>query len=135
MQAFGIKSLDASALAIPLVNFLPAEDPRAQSTVEKNQNDLTSGGLVYRYLNEDGVPGGEGIFALCTFWLIDNLLLLGRMEEAKELFEKVASHANDLGLFSEEFDPVKGEMLGDFPQGFAHLALIRSAVNLGKAGG
>lgn len=135
VQAFGIKSLDASALAIPLVGFLPAEDQRVQSTVEKIKNDLTSGGLVYRYLSEDGVPGGEGIFALCTFWLIDNLLLLGRVEEARHLFEKVASHANDLGLFSEEFDPITGEMLGNFPQGFTHLALIRSAVNLVKAGG
>lgn len=135
VQAFGSKALDASALAIPLVGFLPAEDLRVQSTVEKIQNDLTSGGLVYRYLNEDGIPVGEGIFALCTFWLIDNLLLLGRIEEARQLFEKVAGHANDLGLLSEEFDPATGQMLGNFPQGFTHLALIRSAVNLAKAGG
>lgn len=130
-QSFRGQALDASALMIPIVGFLPASDPRVLSTMEQIKERLTSHGLVYRYLNEDGLPGNEAVFAVCTFWLVDNLALSGRLQEAVALFEKVVSYANDLGLLSEELDPVTGELLGNFPQGFTHLGLIRSAVRLG----
>jgi GH15 family glucan-1,4-alpha-glucosidase len=131
-QAFGEPQLDASALVIPLTGFLPANDPRVLSTVERVQESLTCNGLVYRYLSDDGLPGGEATFALCSFWLVDNLAMQGRMEEARALFEKVVSYANDLGLLAEEIEPVSGELLGNYPQGFSHLALIRSALNISK---
>lgn len=134
-QAFGIKALDASALTIPLVGFLPASDPRVCSTVAQIRKQLSSQGLVYRYLNEDGLPGGEAAFALCNFWLVDHLVLAGQVDEAQQIFERIISYGNDLGLFSEEFNPHSGELLGNYPQGFTHLALIRSAVNLTKATG
>ncbi len=132
-QTIGGKALDASALIIPQTGFLPPKDARVRSTVEQVRKHLTSHGLVYRYLNEDGLPGGEGTFALCSFWLVDNLALQGRVDEAKELFEKVTAYASDLGLMSEEIDPVNNELLGNYPQGFSHLALIRSAMNISRA--
>lgn len=132
-QAFGGQSLDASALAIPLTGFLPATDPRMQSTVERIQERLTSHGLVYRYLTEDGLPGSEATFAMCSFWLVDNLALQGRLDEARESFERIAGYASDLGLLAEEIDPASGELLGNYPQGFTHLALIRSALHIAKA--
>jgi GH15 family glucan-1,4-alpha-glucosidase len=132
-QAFGSTALDACALVIPQVGFLPATDPRVVSTVERIRERLTSHGLVYRYLNEDGLPGGEATFALCSFWLVDCLAQAGRVDEARELFERVAAYANDVGLLAEEIDPVSGELLGNFPQGFTHLGLIRSALHIAKA--
>ncbi len=132
-QSFGSSALDASALVIPLTGFLPANDPRVLSTVERIRERLTSRGLVYRYLAEDGLPGGEATFAMCSFWLADNLALQGRCEEARELFERVAGYASDTGLFAEEIDPATGELLGNYPQGFTHLALIRSALHIAKA--
>lgn len=135
VQAFGVKALDAAALTIPLLGFLPATDPRVLSTVAKIQEQLSAYGLVYRYLTEDGLSGGEATFALCSFWLVDNLALAGRVDEARELFEKIISYGNDVGLFAEELDPVSGELLGNYPQGFTHLALIRSAVGLAEVEG
>ncbi len=132
-QAFGEKHLDASALVIPLCGFLPATDPRVLSTVQRIQEKLTSKGLVYRYLSEDGLPGHEGTFALCSFWLVDNLALQGRIEEARELFERIVGYANDLGLLAEEINPQTGELLGNFPQGFTHLGLIRAALHIAEA--
>lgn len=132
-QALNDDALDASVLVIPLVGFLPATDARVRSTIEQVRKRLTAHGLVYRYLNEDGLPGGEATFVLCSFWLVDNLALEGRVQEAKELFERITSYANDLGLLSEEIDPVSRELLGNFPQGFSHLALIRSALNIARA--
>ena len=133
VQAFGSSALDASALAIPRVGFLPPTDPRVQSTIERIRTDLTEKGLVCRYRTPDGLPDGEGAFVLCSLWLVDDLALSGRLEEAHNLFECVAGAVNDVGLMSEEIDPGTGELLGNFPQGFSHLALIRSAVNLAKA--
>jgi alpha,alpha-trehalase len=132
-QYLGGDALDASALIIPQTGFLPPTDERVKSTVEKIRERLTSHGLVYRYLNEDGLPGGEGTFALCSFWLVDNLALQGRVEEARELFERIIAYASDLGLLSEEIDPAGDELLGNYPQGFSHLALIRSAINISRA--
>ena len=135
-QAFGEPALDASALAIPLVGFLPPTDPRVRSTVARIRERLTSHGLVYRYRTEDtddGLPGGEATFALCSFWLVDNLALGGRVDEARALFERVADYANDVGLLAEEIDPTTGDLLGNHPQGFTHLALIRAALSIAKA--
>lgn len=129
-QAFGVKALDASALTVPLTGFLPADDFRVRSTMHKIQEQLGAKGLVYRYLTEDGVSGGEAAFALCSFWMVDNLALTGDLAKARELFDQIVSYGNDVGLFAEELDPASGQMLGNFPQGFTHLALIRSAVRL-----
>lgn len=132
-QSFGSPALDASALVIPLIGFLPANDPRVTGTIDAIQRQLTRDGLVYRYLTEDGLPGGEATFVLCSFWLVDALALAGRVEEAQRVFERVVSYANDVGLLAEEVDPATRQLLGNFPQGFAHLALIRSAHRLARA--
>jgi alpha,alpha-trehalase len=132
-QAFGERALDAGALVIPQVGFLPPTDARVVSTVRRIREQLTSHGLVYRYLNEDGLPGGEATFTLCSYWLVDCLAEGGRVDEARELFERIAAYANDLGLLAEEIDPASGELLGNYPQGFTHLGLIRSALHIAKA--
>jgi alpha,alpha-trehalase len=132
-QAFGSQALDAAALMIPQTGFLPATDPRLERTVAAVKSDLTKNGLVYRYRNADSLPGGEGTFTLCTFWLVSALALDGKLDEAQDLFERTVAYANDLGLMSEEINPETGEMLGNFPQGFTHLALIQAAVNVAKA--
>src|SRR5919108_594107 len=107
-------------------------------TVETIQRELTQDGFVMRYPTGDGEPGdglsgGEGAFLACTFWLVDNLCLLGRRREATELFERLLSVSNDVGLLSEEYDPSAGRLLGNFPQAFSHVALINTAHNLSKA--
>jgi GH15 family glucan-1,4-alpha-glucosidase len=132
-QAFGSTVLDASALLMPRTGFLPATDPRVQSTIEAIRSGLTQHGIVYRYRSGDGLPGGEGVFLTCSFWLVDALALSGCLDEAHELFERVLGYANDLGLLSEESDPNSSELLGNFPQGFTHMALINAAINLAKA--
>lgn len=132
-QAFDSAELDASALLIPLVGFLPADDQRMIKTVQSVRDRLMSRGLVYRYASSDGVAGGEAAFAMCSFWMVDNLALQGRVDEACELFERVISFSSDLGLLSEEIDPVTRELLGNYPQGFTHLALIESALRISAA--
>jgi GH15 family glucan-1,4-alpha-glucosidase len=132
-QAFGSSALDASALYIPLTGFLPPTDPRVQSTMERIRQDLTRDGLVFRYRADDGLPGSESTFTLCSLWLVDNLALSGRLDEAQALFEKIAAYANDVGLLSEGIDAAAGQLTGNFPQGFTHMALIGAAVNLAKA--
>lgn len=132
-QIIGSSDLDASVLLIPRVGFLPPTDSRVQSTLEHIRAELTHNGLVYRYRSKDGLPGGEATFATCTFWMVDVLALSGRLKEAHDLFERIVSFANNLGLFSEEVDPTRCKLLGNFPQGFTHMALINSAVNLAKA--
>jgi GH15 family glucan-1,4-alpha-glucosidase len=131
-QSFDSDTLDSSALIIPRIGFLPPIDPRVQSTVRRIQEDLTSNGLVYRYRSKDGLAGGEGTFTLCTYWLVDALALGGELDQAHDMFEHLLRYANDLGLLSEEIAPKSGDMLGNFPQGFSHLALVQSAVNLAK---
>jgi GH15 family glucan-1,4-alpha-glucosidase len=133
-QAFGSPVLDASALAIPRLGLLPATDPRVQSTIARIRSELTHNRLVYRYRAQDGLPGGEATFVLCTYWLVDALALGGKLDDAHQLFESVTGYANDLGLLAEEIDSATGELLGNFPQGFSHMALIGAAVNLAKAG-
>lgn len=128
------QSLDASALRIPVVGFLPFDDPRIQGTIEAVRDRLTTpDGLVYRYEGTDGLPGGEGTFVLCSFWLVDCLALSGRVEEAEHLFETILQHANPLGLLSEEILPETGELLGNYPQAFSHLGLINSALYIQAA--
>lgn len=128
-QSFEDERLDASNLLLPLVGFLPADDPRALSNLERIRAELSNNGLLYRYLDApDGVAGGEATFAICTFWLVIALAQAGRQEEALELFEHALSYASPLGLFSEEIEPETGELLGNFPQGFSHSGLISAAV-------
>jgi GH15 family glucan-1,4-alpha-glucosidase len=135
-QSYGSNQLDASLLLIPLVGFLPPDDPRVRSTVKAIQEQLTWDGFVLRYHTEEGVdalPSGEGVFLPCSFWLVDALALDGRLDEARELFERLLALRNDLGLLSEEYDPGAERLLGNFPQAFSHIALVNSAYNLTAA--
>ena len=133
-QAYGSKALDASLLLIPLVGFLPASDARVRGTVDAIERGLVEHGFVLRYRTHvegiDGLPPGEGVFLPCSFWLVDCLELLERHDEARALFDRLVSLTNDLGLLSEEYDPVAGRMLGNFPQAFTHVGLVNSAFNL-----
>ncbi|HEU4680293.1 MAG TPA: glycoside hydrolase family 15 protein, partial [Gemmatimonadales bacterium] len=133
VQSFGSKRLDASLLMMPLVGFLPATDSRVLGTVAAIQRELTTDGFVSRYapdVDVEGVPGTEGAFLPCSFWLVDNLALQGRHQEARVLFERLLAIRNDLGLLSEEYDPVTRRLLGNFPQAFSHIGLINTAFNL-----
>jgi len=128
---------DASLLLMPLVGFLPVTDPRVQSTVHAIQRDLvTDDGFVRRYRNDraiDGLPEGEGVFLPCSFWLVDDLALMGKREEAHRLFERLLGLCNDVGLVSEEYDPQAGRLLGNFPQAFTHVSLVNSARHVTEA--
>ena len=133
VQEYGGDSLDAALLLLPSVGFLPASDPRIVGTVEAIGKDLMHDGLVLRYQTHesaDGLPPGEGVFLACSFWYVDNLVLQGRQAEAEAMFEHLLSLCNDVGLLAEEYDPVAGRQLGNFPQAFSHLALINAALNL-----
>jgi GH15 family glucan-1,4-alpha-glucosidase len=130
VQNYGSTELDASLLMLSLVGFLPASDPRIRGTVEAIERNLMRDGFVLRYDTRsgiDGLPGGEGSFLLCSFWLVDNLALLGRLDEAKAHFERLLSLRNDVGLLAEEYDPHRKRLLGNFPQAFSHIALVNSA--------
>jgi GH15 family glucan-1,4-alpha-glucosidase len=132
-QAYGSAALDAALLMIPLVGFLPAREPRVAGTIGAIERELLHGGLVRRYRTEesdDGLECGEGIFLLCSFWLADCYALLGREADAHALFARLLSLRNDVGLLSEEYDPLAGQMLGNFPQAFSHVGLINTAFNL-----
>ncbi len=134
-QSYGSDELDAAALLIPLVGFLPADDPRVVGTIDAIQKHLTRDGFVERYRTQernqvDGLSGGEGVFLPCSFWLVDALQLAGRRAEAESLFERLLSLRNDLGLLSEEYDPDEKRLLGNFPQAFTHVGLVNSAYNL-----
>jgi GH15 family glucan-1,4-alpha-glucosidase len=135
-QAYGSRRLDASLLLIPLVGFLPASDPRVQGTLRAiEQKLLIEGEFVLRYEPDDpsdGLPPGEGAFLACSFWLVDNYILQGRASDARRLFERLLSRCNDVGLLAEEFDPVAGRMLGNFPQAYSHVGVINCALNLSR---
>jgi len=137
VQHYGSRGLDASLLMMPLVGFLPPSDPRVRGTVEAIRAELTVDGLVRRYDggDVDGLPPGEGVFLPCSFWLADNLAMAGRIAEARELFERLLSLANDVGLLSEEYDPQRRRLLGNFPQAMTHVALVNTARNLSGRGG
>ncbi len=133
VQSFGDPTLDASLLLIPIVGFLPPDDPRVQGTVAAVERKLLREGFVMRYdtgTAVDGLPPGEGAFLACSFWLVDNYVLLGRYDEARALFERLLALRNDVGLLAEEYDPHSGRQLGNFPQAFSHLALINAAHSL-----
>ena len=133
-QYYGGTTLDASCLLLPLVGFIPPNDPRMRSTVDRVLEQLTDErGFVFRYTTTDGLTGHEGTFTLCSFWLVDNLAMQGRLDEARALFERLVSYAGRLGLFSEEIDTQSGRALGNYPQAFTHIALINSAHNLERA--
>jgi GH15 family glucan-1,4-alpha-glucosidase len=133
VQSYGAKELDASLLMIPLVGFLPAKDARVRGTVEAIQKHLTRDGFVQRYDPKqavDGLPGGEGAFLACTFWLADTLAQVGRQDEARQIFERLLGLCNDVGLLSEEYDPHARRLVGNFPQAFSHVGLVNTAMNL-----
>jgi alpha,alpha-trehalase len=122
---------------MPIVGFLPADDPRMLATTDAIAERLTDErGLVYRYRTEggvDGLAGDEGTFLLCTFWLAQALALAGRTEQASAVFERAARYANDVGLLAEEVDPASGELLGNFPQAFSHIGLVNAAWAISEA--
>jgi GH15 family glucan-1,4-alpha-glucosidase len=138
-QFYGSKALDASLLLMPLVGFLPPEDARVRTTVAAIERELAVNGFVTRYAevgqDVDGLPGREGAFLPCSFWLVDNLAMQGRGADARRLFEGLLGVCNDVGLVSEEYDPRAKRMLGNFPQAFTHVMLVNSARNLSGAGG
>ncbi|MGF7119326.1 glycoside hydrolase family 15 protein [Methanobacterium oryzae] len=136
VQYFDSGAIDATSVLIPQTGFLPYDDPRVQGTIKAVMDNLmTEGGYIYRYKNEDGLPGDEGCFALCSFWLVDSLTLSGRLDEAEEIFVKVLQQISPLGLLSEEIDPQTGKQLGNFPQAFSHIGLINSALYISIARG
>jgi GH15 family glucan-1,4-alpha-glucosidase len=135
VQYYGARDLDASLLLIPQLGFLPPEDPRVHGTIFAVERELTRDGLVCRYPSHpgaDGLPPGEGVFLACSFWLANSLCLIGRRDEAVALFERLLKLRNDLGLLSEEYDPVAKRLLGNFPQAFSHTAIVNTAAHLAE---
>jgi GH15 family glucan-1,4-alpha-glucosidase len=132
-QHYGADTLDASVLLMPLVGFLPPDDPRVQGTLAAIERDLMVDGFVMRYdtaTGKDGLPPGEGAFLACSFWFVDNLVLAGRLDDARAMFERLCALCNDVGLLSEEYDQGAKRLVGNFPQAFSHIALVNSAYNL-----
>ncbi len=127
-QSFGSDILDASCLMMVITGFLGVDDPRMAATIEKVAVDLAAPcGLLYRYTGDDGLGGGEGVFIICTYWLVQCLAAAGQADRATELFERATAYANDLGLLSEEAHPATGELMGNFPQAFSHVGLVNAA--------
>ncbi|HMD56963.1 MAG TPA: glycoside hydrolase family 15 protein, partial [Solirubrobacteraceae bacterium] len=136
-QYYGSQELDASVLMIPLVGFLPGEDERITGTIDALRSDLGRGGLLSRYstlATDDGLAGDEGQFLACSFWLVSALAKNGRLDEARDLFARLLALANDLGLFSEEYDVARRRLVGNFPQAFTHLTLVAAAKVLDDPG-
>jgi GH15 family glucan-1,4-alpha-glucosidase len=137
-QSFDSDELDAAQLLMPILGFLPATDERMRATIEAIARDLTDGGLVLRYRNEegvnaDGLVGEEGTFVICSFWLVCCLARAGELDRAEQLFDELAGYASDLGLIAEEIDTAGGELLGNFPQAFSHIGLITAAREIDTA--
>ncbi|MFM0593052.1 MULTISPECIES: glycoside hydrolase family 15 protein [Paraburkholderia] len=134
-QSYGSDQLDASVLLMPLVGFLPPDDPRVKGTVAAIEKNLMHDGFVMRYRTtefDDGLPPGEGTFLACSFWMVDNLALQGRLDEAIAMYERLLALANDVGLLAEEYDPATKRLVGNFPQAFSHVALVHTGLNLMK---
>ncbi|OII59494.1 MULTISPECIES: glycoside hydrolase family 15 protein [unclassified Streptomyces] len=135
-QSYGSRELDAATLMIPRVGFLPPDDPRVVGTVEAVWRELGQDGFVHRYSQDgmavDGLPGGEGTFLACSFWMADALRLIGRRDQAREMFARLVDLCNDVGLLAEEYDPVTRRQLGNFPQAFSHVALVVTALALAE---
>jgi GH15 family glucan-1,4-alpha-glucosidase len=134
-QTLDGEELDAALLLLPIHELLPIDDPRVVSTIQRIRDELAEHSLVYRYRADDGLPGEEGAFVLCSFWLVDALSLSGRLDEAHEVFDSLVRRASHVGLYSEQIDPRSGEFRGNFPQAFSHLGLINSALYLAHAEG
>jgi len=135
VRSYGATNVDASLLLLPAVGFLPPRDERIVGTINMIERTLVEDGLVRRYdtvRTNDGLPAGEGMFLACSFWLVDAYVMLGRLDEARKLFERLLTLRNDLGLLSEQYDVEHGRLVGNFPQAFSHLALVNSACNLGR---
>jgi GH15 family glucan-1,4-alpha-glucosidase len=138
VQAYGSSQLDAATLLIPLVGFLPHDDPRVRGTMEAIERRLMPDGLVMRYdtaTSNDGLPPGEGVFLACSFWMVSNLKAVGREADAMKLFERVLALANDVGLLAEEYDVGRQRLVGNFPQAFSHIALANAAFDLANHNG
>jgi GH15 family glucan-1,4-alpha-glucosidase len=136
VQSFDTKYLDASLLMIPQVGFLPPDDPRVRGTVAAIEQHLMHDGFVLRYdtsKTEDGLPPGEGFFLPCSFWLADCYFLMGERDKATQLFERLCSLCNDVGLISEEYDSASKRLVGNFPQAFSHFSLVSTALNLASS--
>jgi GH15 family glucan-1,4-alpha-glucosidase len=130
--------LDASLLLMPLVGFLPVDDPRIAGTLAAIERRLVFDDLVFRYdtgQTEDGLPPGEGAFIACSLWYADNLILAGRKADARAMFERVLALRNDVGLLAEEYDPRAKQQMGNYPQAFSHVALVNTALNLTRSDG
>jgi GH15 family glucan-1,4-alpha-glucosidase len=138
-QSYGRPELDASLLMMPLVGFLAADDPRMRSTVKAIERELCVDGFVHRYTqlddSVDGLPPGEGAFLACSFWLADNYALVGRLDEARDTFERLLALRNDVGLLAEQYDVSARRQTGNFPQAFSHVPLVNTARNLSRGGG
>lgn len=138
VQAYGSKNLDASLLLLPIVGFLPPTDPRIVGTVRAIERRLLVDGVIFRYdtgQTEDGLPPGEAAFLACSFWFVDNLILQGRVAEARAMFERLLALRNDVGLLAEEYNPRTQRQMGNFPQAFSHVALVNTAYNLTRCEG
>ena len=136
VQCYGGKELDASLLLLPCMGFLPPDDPKVHGTIAAIERNLMADGLLRRYdtyRSDDGLPPGEGAFLACSFWLVDAYVMLGRLDDARHLFERLMSLRNDVGLMSEQYDPASARLAGNFPQAFSHVALVNSAFNLSRA--
>jgi GH15 family glucan-1,4-alpha-glucosidase len=136
VQSYGSKALDASLLMLPTTGFLPPTDLRIIGTVEAIERRLMVDGFVYRYdpvVSEDGPPRVEGAFLACSFWLADAYLLIGRTTDARRLFDRLLAIRNDVGLLSEQYDPTRKRLIGNFPQAFSHIALVNTAHYLARA--
>jgi GH15 family glucan-1,4-alpha-glucosidase len=137
VQSYGSNQLDASVLLMPMVGFLPPEDPRIRGTVAAIEKHLMRDGLVMRYdtsKTEDGLPGPEGKFLACSFWMVSNLKMIGCEDDAHKLFKHLLSLANDTGLLAEEYDRERKRLVGNFPQAFSHIALLGAAFDLNDKG-
>jgi GH15 family glucan-1,4-alpha-glucosidase len=136
VQSYGSRELDASLLLLPTMGFLPASDPRIVGTIEAVERHLFVDGFVLRYdssTSTDGLPAGEGAFVACSFWLADAYALIGRVDDARRLFERLLALRNDVGLLAEEYDTAARRLVGNFPQAFSHIALVNTAHNLARA--
>jgi GH15 family glucan-1,4-alpha-glucosidase len=135
VQAYETDQLDAALLLMPEVGFLPGSDPRVRGTVEAIERELMPAGLVMRYNTakvNDGLPPGEGVFLACSFWMVSALKAIGRVRDARALFDRLLKLRNDLGLLSEEYDVERKRLVGNFPQAFSHIALVNAAFDLAK---
>jgi GH15 family glucan-1,4-alpha-glucosidase len=135
VQSYDSNSLDAANLLIPVYGFLPGDDPRVRATIRTTLRELTRDGMLYRYTSEDGLPGREGVFSICTFWLADALILSGDVAGGERVFRRMLRFMSPLGLYSEQIDPATGDFLGNYPQAFTHIALINTAQLLEQAHG